>query len=55
MAGCFGNSKEDRYFERQLDRYLDEQSRFDDVDENGDQIEEDDMKPDETDRIGENE
>ncbi len=23
MAGCFGSSREDRYFEAQLDRYLD--------------------------------
>ena len=23
MAGCFGSSKEDRYFERQLDKHLD--------------------------------
>ena len=25
MAGCFGNSAEDRYRERELDRYLDSQ------------------------------
>jgi len=23
MAGCYGNTAEDRYFEAQLDRYLD--------------------------------
>jgi hypothetical protein len=25
MAGCYGSSSEDRYFERQLDKYLDSQ------------------------------
>ena len=25
MAGCFGNSKEDRFMESQLDKYLDSQ------------------------------
>ena len=25
MSGCFGGSKEDRYFEKQLDDYLDSQ------------------------------
>ena len=24
MAGCYGNSAEDRYFERMLDNYLDQ-------------------------------
>jgi len=25
MSGCFGSSKEDRYFERKLNEYLDSQ------------------------------
>jgi len=33
MAGCFGNSAEDRYRERELNRYLDSQDEADDRDE----------------------
>jgi hypothetical protein len=29
MAGCYGSSAEDRYFERQLDNYLDSQDDHD--------------------------
>jgi hypothetical protein len=32
MAGCYGSSSEDRYFERELDKYLDSQG--DDKEEN---------------------
>lgn len=35
MAGCFGSSAEDRYFERQLDDWLDSQESF--TDKYGDQ------------------
>ena len=34
MAGCFGNNPEDRYFERELDKYLDKpdvQDRIEDL------------------------
>lgn len=31
MAGCYGNSKEDRYFEAQLNRYLDSQDESYDI------------------------
>ena len=33
MAGCFGNSAEDKYRERELDRHLDSQAEADDRDE----------------------
>jgi len=33
MTGCYGNSKEDKYFEGKLDEYLDE---FEDEDYSGD-------------------
>ena len=32
MAGCYGNSFEDRYFEAMLHRYLDEQEEQEDND-----------------------
>ena len=33
MAGCYGNSVEDRYFERMLDNYLDQFDDYEDEDE----------------------
>jgi len=38
MAGCYGSSSEDRYFERMLDEYTDEM--YDDYEEEEDQEEE---------------
>ena len=34
MSGCFGNSAEDQYFERQLNRYLDNVDSDDDESNN---------------------
>jgi hypothetical protein len=33
MAGCYGNHPEDKYFERQLNRYLDKQCEDDNKEE----------------------
>ncbi len=41
MAGCFGNSVEDKYRERELDRHLDSQAEADDRDERIAEIAED--------------
>lgn len=47
MAGCFGNSKEDKSRERELNQYLD---RFDDDNEKDEDDEEYDDGPSELDR-----
>lgn len=39
MAGCYGNDSFDRYWESQLDKYLNE---YDDDDDDDDQDDEDD-------------
>jgi hypothetical protein len=42
MAGCYGNDSFDRYWESQLDKYLDEYDDDDDDDDLDDQDDEDD-------------
>ncbi len=39
MAGCYGSSSEDRYFERQLDKWLDENDDYDEEEESEDEEE----------------
>ena len=34
MAGCYGGSAEDRYFERMLDNYLDQFDDYEEEEEN---------------------
>lgn len=41
MAGCYGNSAEDRYWEQRLDDYLDS---LEDGDEEWDEFDEDEHK-----------
>lgn len=43
MAGCYGNSAEDRYYEKMLDDYLDslEDRYYEDEDEDEDYLEPD--------------
>jgi len=38
MAGCYGSSAEDRYFERQLDNYLDSQDDHDEEESNEENV-----------------
>ena len=42
MAGCYGSSAEDRYFERMLDNYLDQ---FDDDEEEEDDNDDECLDP----------
>jgi len=40
MAGCYGSSSEDRYFERMLDEYLDQYDKYDEEKEEYEEDEE---------------
>ena len=44
MTGIYGNSQEDKYRERELDRYLDEKQALDDADEKEEAEEEDEKE-----------